>query len=197
MSAEIQLLDRAPLNPFPDGLIIAVSQGCTQHNNGKSAINSDRVMKPLKHITDRLKLNFQALNIRKDPSGKPRLNDTDGSIYGFSVSHTSDLWLCGVYLGGELGVDVERTDRRVHERLIQRILHQEEEIETFESVMQLWTIKEAVLKLTGTGLRTNMSNVLISRISEEIFKVNHDKYSVTVVSFESSGHWISVAYSQY
>ncbi len=70
----------------------------------------------------------------------------------FSLSHTGTRVLVGVS-GSELGVDVERR-REVREGLAGRVMSPAErrEFELFE----LWTLREAVFKLTGRGALMSM-----------------------------------------
>ena len=99
----------------------------------------------------------QEVRIGRTPEGKPFADvETDLS---FSVSHTGSLWICAV--GQQpLGVDVEYEDRSVNnpERLARRFfsVHEQKVLQeggfSPRMFLELWTRKEAFLKLQGTGL---------------------------------------------
>ena len=76
--------------------------------------------------------------------GKPYL---DGSTLQFSLSHTKGA-VCAVFSdgeSGEVGVDIERRDRRVSERIRERILSENEKllVSSTEDLLRLWVQKEA------------------------------------------------------
>ena len=80
--------------------------------------------------------------------GKPYL---DGSTLQFSLSHTKGA-VCAVFSdgeSGEVGVDIERRDRRVSERIRERILSEND-------LLRLWVQKEAFLKRLGTGIADDL-----------------------------------------
>lgn len=134
------------------------------------------------------------LVIGKFESGKPFLKLNDNFI-GYSISHTRNCYLLAVNRDGEIGVDVEKSGRMLHPKLRVRICNDIEFWDESIDTLQIWTIKEAVLKLTGTGLRTNMNKVVVKRRSEIKFQVHHDNKEISVVSLEKDGYWISVAWS--
>ena len=87
------------------------------------------------------------------PDGKP-----DFAAGGhFSLSHTATLAAAALY-SRPVGVDAE-TLRPVHPRLFRRVLAGPEQTwlaaadSQTASFLQLWTLKEAYLKYTGTGLQ--------------------------------------------
>lgn len=134
------------------------------------------------------------LFIDKKESGKPFVSLGSRSI-GYSLSHTKNRYLLAVNQMGEIGVDIEKFDRRIHPGLRPRITNSSEFTEDTIGTLQLWTIKEAVLKLTGTGLRTNMNRVCVERVDEINFKVHHDNKDISIVSLNTDGFWISVAWT--
>ena len=89
--------------------------------------------------------------------GKPYL---DGSTLQFSLSHTKGA-VCAVFSdgeSGEVGVDIERRDRRVSERIRERILSENEKllVSSTEDLLRLWVQKEAFLKRLGTGIADDL-----------------------------------------
>jgi phosphopantetheinyl transferase len=96
----------------------------------------------------------------RDPYGKPALT---GSTQGltFNLSHTHGLILIAVARGREVGVDVEWLGRRVRETALSRRHFTESELaelacaprdERGRCFLQLWTRREAHVKMTGRGL---------------------------------------------
>ena len=59
---------------------------------------------------------------------------------------------------GEVGVDIERRDRRVSERIRERILSENEKllVSSTEDLLRLWVQKEAFLKRLGTGIADDL-----------------------------------------
>ena len=140
------------------------------------------------------KNDFHSYQYKKMSGGKPYLQFEDRTI-GLSISHTFQYFLIGINKNGEIGIDVEMTDRKTHPKLGERIKNLRDQFLYDIPTLQIWTIKEAVLKLTGSGLRTNMNNIELHQKSETLFDVFHENYNISIVSFEQSGCWISVAWT--
>jgi 4'-phosphopantetheinyl transferase len=94
--------------------------------------------------------------------GKPRLaSEHAATDLRFNLSHSGELALIAVALGGEVGVDVEQL-REVSdlERIAQRYFHPTEVEDMLNTAsnqkiaafLRCWTAKEAVLKAHGTGI---------------------------------------------
>ncbi len=139
-------------------------------------------------------LDHNNLVANKMKSGKPYLS-VDQKYFGYSVSHTDNCYLLGINEQGEIGVDVERSNRKIHPNLRSRICHERDEWDQSTCTLQVWTIKEAVLKLIGTGLRLNMNKIVVERLDEINFQVHHDNKEISVVSLEYNGYWVSVAWT--
>lgn len=134
------------------------------------------------------------MQICKLESGKPYIL-VDQRMYGFSISHTSDVYLVGANETGEIGVDIELIGRKIHPGLRKRIESSEDQWIHPVDTLQVWTIKEAVLKLIGTGLRTNMNQVVVQQIDKINFSVSHDNKQISIVSLSTDGYWISIAWT--
>jgi 4'-phosphopantetheinyl transferase len=86
------------------------------------------------------------------PHGKPEV----GGDLAFNLSHAGAVALVALSHGRELGVDVERTDRRSH--AIVRALTEAERAVLGDApghleLLRVWCRKEALAKATGGGLR--------------------------------------------
>ena len=86
--------------------------------------------------------------------GKPYLEG--GELY-FSLSHTAGA-VCAAFSDEENGVDIERRNRHVSERIRSRILSGNEKplVRTGEDLLRIWVQKEAFLKRLGTGIADDL-----------------------------------------
>jgi 4'-phosphopantetheinyl transferase len=100
--------------------------------------------------------------------GKPQLRWRRDCAFHHSISNTGPITV-GVLSEGAIGIDVEVENRRIGVSpplLMRRMFSTEQEAaECLErwSLLQLWTIKEAVLKASGFGLTGGLSNVALNR----------------------------------
>ncbi len=117
--------------------------------------------------------------------GKPLLKDHP-EIH-FNLSHCKSAVACAI--GDEpVGVDVERV-RKYDDSLARHVLNGKEleEVEASDdkarAFIRLWTKKEALLKLTGEGIRSNLKTVLEQEDIE--FETTHNaEYVCTVATFK-------------
>ena len=120
--------------------------------------------------------NYSSLEFSYNEYGKPYLQIPP--IY-FSISHCKEA-IAVVFSDKEVGIDVESRHRCVSEELIDKVMNEQERLfihlnETEqqpctrqlerlctpqERFIALWTQKEAVLKLRGTGIMDDMKDVL-------------------------------------
>lgn len=121
-------------------------------------------------------------------SGKPFL-EQHPDIH-FSLSHSKTVALC-VIDSEPVGADVEVV-RHVSPELIDYTMNDEEQDwirasqNTDEAFLTLWTRKEAVLKLTGEGIRNNMKNVLMNSEKYSIETINTQHYVFSIAKFHTS-----------
>jgi 4'-phosphopantetheinyl transferase len=95
-----------------------------------------------------------------DRHGKPSLIHPGGTGFCFNLSHTPGAVACAIAPEPEIGVDVERVDRRVSPDLPRRFFSTEEAgtlgalPEPAQAVRfyEYWTLKEAYIKARGLGL---------------------------------------------
>jgi len=91
------------------------------------------------------------------PHGKPEIAaSADLPPLRFNLSRSSGLCACAVTLGRDIGVDVERSDRRAEITAIARRFFAPEEAADVEAhperFFEYWTLKEAFVKACGRGL---------------------------------------------
>ncbi|KPQ00440.1 MAG: 4'-phosphopantetheinyl transferase AcpT [Bacteroidetes bacterium HLUCCA01] len=137
---------------------------------------------------------YEQVELKKEVNGMPYVSLADGSVLHLSISHTkTHYW---VALGGRnrIGLDAEVVSRSVKDTLIKRMQHPDEPSALRIPAIQLWTIKEAVLKLLGTGLRTPMNELNIARVTDILFQTTASDRQIRIVSQVNNGHWLSHAF---
>ena len=106
----------------------------------------------------------------------------------FNISHCKRAVVCAIS-NEEVGVDVECTDRG-NENLIRYTMNDEEQKQIFSApdpnteFIRLWTMKEALLKLTGYGITDDMKTVLLPEHTKDIhiesFVIKEKNYAYSV-----------------
>lgn len=127
---------------------------------------------------------------------KPRafINDNEVSV---SFSHTRTGLALAVSEHLSVGCDIEMSNRHVSPQLVKRMKHQQEDESLYEELtaVQIWTFKEAALKMMGTGLRNPMHNVHIFSGENGQFNVEiNDGIQAKICSFHHQQHWITICY---
>lgn len=148
----------------------------------------------LQQLAEKMGAGKEEFFLKKNELGQPfgRINSME---YNVSIAHTKDLVFCGITEDRAIGLDLEPADRTIGDRLKRRMVHKKES----ESVrgmdtIKLWTLKEAVLKLFGSGLRMNMSDVRIEAKDGEYYaELNNDKRA-KILSFRSENNWLAIAF---
>ena len=104
----------------------------------------------------------QALVFKRGERGKPFLDNSDSDInLQFNLSHSNNVALLAVRKDHDIGVDIEYMERdNEWAKLIRRFFTQPEQDNIFalpedqqkKAFFQVWTRKEAHMKVTGEGL---------------------------------------------
>lgn len=136
------------------------------------------------------------IQILTQKNEKPRAfcNEREVSV---SFSHTNDGVAGAISFFYNVGCDMENADRKVHPRLMDRLKNQGESDQLYLNVepVRIWTLKEAALKMIGTGLRKPMNSIRISLIDKIRFSVAFDDGKrAKICSFQHHEHWISICY---
>lgn len=85
----------------------------------------------------------------------------------FSLSHCREAVAC-IIDEHPCGIDIESVGRKISNSLIRYAMNDEEQVaisqakDSIRTFLRLWTQKEAVLKLIGTGIRNTMKEVLVN-----------------------------------
>ncbi|MCW9706407.1 4'-phosphopantetheinyl transferase family protein [Fodinibius salsisoli] len=148
----------------------------------------------LKQLADEWDLDTANFVVAKNELGNP-FAEVGDDRYEISIAHTKEEVFCGLTRTEPIGVDLEPMNRDVSGRLRTRILHPTEKEEELEvSTIQLWTIKEAYIKLRGEGLRLNMNDVYVqSQQDHFLVKLDDDK-KAKICSFSYQDNWLSIAF---
>lgn len=98
---------------------------------------------------------IKKLAFEKGAHGKPYIKGCDTH---FSLSHTNGAVCAAFSADGEIGVDIERGDRRASEALMRKVLcdNERKTVNSDEDFIRIWVKKEAFLKRTGIGLATKL-----------------------------------------
>ena len=92
--------------------------------------------------------------------GKPHIEGVH-----FNLSHSGTMVACAV-ASCAVGIDIEKTSRRYSEALLRHVCceaEQEQVRRDPSTFFDLWTAKEAVTKMTGTGIGVDLRNIDISK----------------------------------
>ena len=114
----------------------------------------------------------------------------------FNISHCREAVLC-VVSDKPVGADVESI-REYNESLVHYTMNDDEQALIYSSprpdvaFIRLWTMKEAVLKLSGEGIRNDMKTVLTG-YAGEIQTVETERY-ICSVTFGASETCKSITY---
>ncbi|MBP5709766.1 MAG: 4'-phosphopantetheinyl transferase superfamily protein [Bacteroidales bacterium] len=106
----------------------------------------------------------------------------------FNFSHSGNVALC-VISDQPVGADVE-TSRKITPSLIAYTMNEEEQAlidsapETLKAFLSLWTKKEAVLKLTGEGIRNNMRMVLAEAEKYKMETIQTENYIYSIAQYK-------------
>ena len=112
----------------------------------------------LSEISRRTGLPERKIRFARGSFGKPYLKNSE---LHFSLSHTRGAVCAAFGEGEEIGIDVERRDRRVSEGMYKRVLSGEERFHATSDTdfIRFWVQKEAFLKRLGIGISRDLRGV--------------------------------------
>ena len=121
------------------------------------------------------------------PEGKPFIA-SHPDIH-FSLSHSKNVALCAIS-DQPIGADVE-TYRNISPSLVNYTMNEsEQELINASSnrtmqFLHFWTRKEALLKLTGEGIRNDLKNVLAEAEKYHFETIEKDNYIYSIVRYNT------------
>jgi 4'-phosphopantetheinyl transferase len=120
------------------------------------------------------------------PHGRPFISSPSARALHFSLSHTDGLVAIAIARTVDVGVDVERTTRRVEFDLVARRVFTTREIAWMDGrrdrFFVLWTLKEAYAKARGQGFAIDFRRIE--------FAQHDEKYAIDVdASLGHQGEW--------
>ncbi len=144
-------------------------------------------------------LSFKDILIKYDSSGKPSVSGDEET--GISVSHSGDLAMAALHLvpGKKLGIDVERSSGADPHAILSVAFTPEERREytgrPIEEIIGVFTLKEAYLKLAGSGFHE-----VITRVSVKENKIYFDGIPVDEIHSNTrdlpGGYKLSIIYEK-
>lgn len=146
-------------------------------------------------LLDEMGLPLKETKLLKHEDGKPYAKVGERSLH-VSFSHSPEKVFCAISFEKNIGLDVEHLSRNISQPVLDRIRNEKEE-SVFEILqpVQVWTIKEAVVKCMGSGLRTNLKDLIIEETEKNRFSVRFYNESLfEICSFRQSNHQIALAY---
>jgi hypothetical protein len=152
---------RADIPLIPEDVAFAIAP-CAGRELTDTGLRGDIAHSLFSHLATRMGFGDADITVEKEISGRPVVI-AGVERWGASITHTRGMIACAVNRQGEIGLDLERTDRSEHPALRKRMLSSGDDPDLLDrcSTIQLWTIKESVLKLYGSGLRVPMKTVAL------------------------------------
>lgn len=182
-------------NLSQDGLSAVEREEFGQFSNERRKTEFLSVRRLFRFVLERLDIDPINVQLNKQESGKP-VADYRGKTIHVSFSHSNEYVFCAVSESFDIGLDAELINRNINARILNRILNDHETQKLAgEPPVKLWTIKEATVKCLGTGLRTNLKDITISKNKKNRFsaRFNDDKW-FEICNFQQSNHQIALAY---
>lgn len=127
--------------------------------------------------------------INRTENGKPYLENIDRRLF-FSVTHTKKL-LFIAFSDENVGIDSELLDREVHyENVLRRFLSEErEEINSTQTFLCHWTIKESAIKWLGGTIARDLEKISYVK---GLLKYKQLELPIRVTTKIFEGHILSI-----
>lgn len=133
--------------------------------------------------------------VSRDDGGKP-YGIHNGRVYPVAITHTPRMVFAALGTGGSIGLDAEPMDRKTGHALRRRIMNEAEEQSgslSERSTIELWTVKESILKLEGTGLRTSMKSVFLYSSGNGIYTADIKGRQIVCKTFRVEDHCVAIS----
>ncbi|MCP3849133.1 MAG: 4'-phosphopantetheinyl transferase superfamily protein [Gammaproteobacteria bacterium] len=128
------------------------------------------------------------IEYEKGEQGKPFISILNPEKIQFNLSHTQDIAILAITKKYEVGIDIEHNDRKTDWKGIckrfftepeQQALFSLPEAQQSNAFFDLWTRKEAYMKVLGTGLSLSPTEFTLTVIPEKPALVAHHSSKFT------------------
>jgi phosphopantetheinyl transferase len=179
---------------LPTDIAFAITQ-CSESELYDQVNRNAKINELFRFLSRRFEPAGFVIKVQKEGSGRPVIH-TDKSEWGASITHSRGYIACAINRSGDIGLDLEIADRREHPGLRQRVISAEDDINILEScsTIRLWTIKEAVLKMHGSGLRIAMNNVTLMPGRDNLVEAKVQERRGMVYSGLLENCWLALAW---
>ncbi len=171
-----------------------IDQDFIQNNSSRKRRDehySSRLL--FENLLNEMDLDPKSVNLHKRELGKPYAEYRDELLY-LSFSHSHDWVVCGLSFNKDIGLDCEPLTREVNPRIFKRILDESEQwILDEQSELAVWTMKEAIVKCLGIGIRTSLQAFKIQKYGD-MYTVFWEGQSIFVLPFVHKNHQLSIAW---
>ena len=124
--------------------------------------------------------------ISSNKSGRPEVaaEQCPEDRIRFNLSHTKGLAACVVTANVDIGIDVERLDRRCDMESIARRYFSRQEMQALMALpvhdrptrfLEYWTLKEAYVKACGLGLSIPLDSFFFYRDRQMVWRIGFDR----------------------
>ncbi|MDL2227711.1 4'-phosphopantetheinyl transferase superfamily protein [Odoribacter sp. OttesenSCG-928-L07] len=152
-----------------------------------------------KYLKENFSNNYKEFRIDLESNGKPFFRNTDS--LSFSISHSGEQ-IVVLLSKSKCGIDIESV-KNYRKEIAKRFFHKTE-FEYLESIndtkkqaeefYRIWTVKEAVLKLTGKGISGGLSSFYLNGNGHIISKSDMTE-KISVISEKQNINGILYYYS--
>ncbi len=187
--AKILLFDKLPSSlPCPSNNYIKLHIDKINNSNYKSESTLGYIL--LSELLYKFcSVNIENVIIKENEYGKPEII-SENNLH-FNISHTCGAVCCAIS-DSSVGIDVEKIGE-IREIITKKCFSENETafIESPDDFYKLWTLKEAYLKATGTGINRPLTEIEFYDLDNCLFRdsgvvVSFKFYSTTVDGFALS-----------
>jgi phosphopantetheinyl transferase len=152
----------------------------------------------VRQLASELNINPDEFVLSKDKWGKP-YGMIESQKFFVSIAHTEERVVCGISSTYDMGLDMEPASRSVPDRLRGRMINEQEEALLAQvDALRIWTIKEALVKLQGRGMRTNLRECIVDTVNDTIFEATiGNENRAKIFSFKHLHNWLTIAWKCY
>ena len=137
----------------------------------------------------------EQVTLKKHELGKPYAEVGKETVFT-SFSHSDDWVVCALSRKYDIGVDCEPLSRDINPRVFDRILGDSERLLLGDvSPLAIWTMKEAVVKCLGMGIRTSLQKFQLQK-KEGNYSVNTEQGMIAEHPFICDSHQLAIAWKE-